>query len=280
VKTTQPRRYLVRPNQGLIAPNGSETISLLLVEKDKSLLLQSFERLGQSGLDHSKDKFLVQSCAVSSTFASKLGGDSNELYEALTGMWNSVTSSSAATPLFNKKLHVRHVVQDNASAATQKTAKSFKPEAASQSNTDNMTQEQVVAELSNLRRKYDELVSFSVNLTAERDILSNTLEQTKRDFNREMAARSALENKQGGGSSAGVKRGGSSMSGMLFQLLVVGFACFLGGVRMGTAGQASFLQYIPFLGWTVAAAAAGVPEAMPGMAAAELMEEVVAEAAF
>jgi hypothetical protein len=262
VKTTQPRRYLVRPNQGLIAPGGSETISILLVEKDKQILLQSYERLGQSGLDHSKDKFLVQSCVVSSAFASKAAGDSNEMYEALTTMWNSVTSGGSTTPLFNKKLHVRHVVQDPGTTATSRAAPvSFKPESASKSNMENMTQDQLVAELSNLRRKYDELVSFSVNLTAERDILSNTLEQTKRDFNREMAARSALENKQGGNSSAGRVAGGNSLGGMMAQLLVVAIAALLMGVRMGSSGQASFLEYIPVLGWFFLSQA--VPEVLP-----------------
>ena len=253
MKTTQPRRYLVRPNQGLIAPGGSETISILLVEKDKQILLQSYERLGQSGLDHSKDKFLVQSCVVSSAFSSKLGGDSNELYEALTSMWNSVTAGGSTTPLYNKKLHVRHTVSESGASSTSRSAgtsaSSFKPEGASTANMENMTQDQLMSELSNLRRKYDELVSFSVNLTAERDILSNTLEQTKRDYNREMAARSALENKQGGGSSSSGGVGGKSLSSLLMQLLVVGLACFFGGVRVGCTGQLSFLQYLPFVGW-------------------------------
>jgi hypothetical protein len=185
----------------LIALGGSETISILWVEKDKQILLQSYERLGQSGLDHSKDKFLVQSCVVSSAFASKAAGDSNAMYEALTTMWNSVTSGGSTKPhriepsrtrcftswrchratttdIFNKKLHVRHVVQDPGTTPTSRAApvSAFKPESASKSNMENMSQDQLVAELSNLRRKYDELVSFLVNLTAERDILSNTLE--------------------------------------------------------------------------------------------------------
>lgn len=33
------------------------------------VLLQSFDRLGQSALDHSEDKFLVQSCVVDDKFA-------------------------------------------------------------------------------------------------------------------------------------------------------------------------------------------------------------------
>mmetsp|Transcript_8413 Transcript_8413/g.20698 ORF Transcript_8413/g.20698 Transcript_8413/m.20698 type:complete len:318 (-) Transcript_8413:244-1197(-) len=250
VKTTQPRRYLVRPNQGLIAPGTSETISILLVEKDKQVLLQNYDRLGQSGLDHSKDKFLVQSCAADSSLAAKKSGSQTELYDALTAMWNSVTSGGSSTPLQNKKLHVRHVVDSSPAPATSGAASTPKPklEAASHSNLGDMSADQISSELSNLRRKYDELVSFSVNLTAERDILSNTLEQTKRDYNREIAARSALENKQGGrstsGGSSGSGSGGGSMMSSLTQLLVVGLACFLSGARIGASGNAPHLPVV------------------------------------
>lgn len=250
VKTTQPRRYLVRPNQGLIAPGSSETISILLVEKDKQMLLQSYERLGQSGLDHSKDKFLVQSCTVDNSFAAKKSGSQTELYDALTSMWNSVTSSGSSSTLQNKKLHVRHVVDSSASGASAANVPSGPPtlESTPHSNLTDMSADQISSELSNLRRKYDELVSFSVNLTAERDILSNTLEQTKRDYNREMAARSALENKQGGRSSSGSISGkgngnGSSISSLM-QLIVVGLACFLSGARIGASGNAPHLPVV------------------------------------
>jgi len=113
VKTTQPHRYLVRPNQGLISPGGSKTVSILLVEKDKQLLLISYDRLGQSALDHSKDKFLVQATKVSPDFASKYNSKTSEgsrankeLAEALTPLWNA----TSALPVVNKKLHVKHIV--------------------------------------------------------------------------------------------------------------------------------------------------------------------------
>eukprot|EP00934_Nitzschia_sp_Nitz4_P001693 Nitzschia sp. Nitz4//scaffold141_size107518//78467//79507//NITZ4_004288-RA/size107518-augustus-gene-0.96-mRNA-1//-1//CDS//3329536324//1693//frame0 len=241
VKTTQPRRYLVRPNQGLIAPNGSEAISILLVEKDKKTLLQSYERLGQSGLDNSKDKFLVQSCAVGAAFAAEAASDPSKVYDALTSMWNSVSSGAATTPVSNKKLHVRHVVQDAGAGIAPTPVIPSKTSASNSASVDSMSHDQLVTELTNLRRKYDELVGFSVNLTAERDILGNTLEQTKRDFNREMAARAALENKQGGGIAAGGASAGRSVVGSLLQLFLVAVACFLAGVRMGSSGVAASL---------------------------------------
>jgi hypothetical protein len=229
----------------LIAPGTSETISILLVEKDKQVLLQSYERLGQAGLDHSKDKFLVQSCAVDSSFAAKKTGDQTELYDALTNMWNSLTSGGSTTEVTNKKLHVRHIVQESAGVASRSAGPTPVLEKTSHSSLKDMNPEQLVTELSGLRRKYDELVSFSVNLTAERDILSNTLEQTKRDYNREMAARSALENKLGGGAArGGAARGGKSGGASLFQLLFIGLACFLAGAKIGASGNAPYLPVV------------------------------------
>jgi len=199
VKTTQPRRYLVRPNQGLIAPGKKETVTILLVEKDKNSLLASFESLGPAALAHCKDKFLVQSVAVSPSQAETLVE-----YEALTALWgrmqgnnNNANSSNTA----NKKLHVKHhvVVADDGTGGTTTTAPTT---IATVAHPEKLPKDQLVVELQNLRRKYDELVAFSVNLTAERDVLNNTLEQTKRDLNRELAQK---ENKGPGGNQ---NRGG------------------------------------------------------------------------
>mmetsp|Transcript_5375 Transcript_5375/g.7902 ORF Transcript_5375/g.7902 Transcript_5375/m.7902 type:complete len:326 (-) Transcript_5375:281-1258(-) len=265
VKTTQPRRYLVRPNQGLVAPGSAETISIILVDKDKQVLLQSFDRLGQTALDHSKDKFLVQSCCVSREFATRYNDEkrkadsqvgenaaksAKELAEALTGMWNAVTSA-ASNPIFNKKLHVRHVV-DTMPPPGPPIKPPVVPHEKSLQTIENMTQEQMFAEISSLRRKYDELVSFSVNLTAERDILNNTLEQTKRDLNREMSNRAALEN-QGGGKTMGGNPDAPKSSGManLLMMLIVGLLMFIVGVKMSQSDQVGFLAGIPVIGGLV-----------------------------
>jgi MSP (Major sperm protein) domain len=187
VKTTQPRRYLVRPNQGLIQPGSFEHVQILLVEKDKTSLLQSYQRLGQSALDQSKDKFLVQSIAIDSARSKTL-----QDYEKLTALWTSVTSTGSNISVTNKKLSVKLTVDVN--AGTTSVAPGMGPGASSNADPTKLSQEQLVSELSGLRRKYDELVAFSVNLTAERDILNNTLEQTKRDLNRQIAKSAANDN--------------------------------------------------------------------------------------
>lgn len=270
VKTTQPRRYLVRPNQGIVAPNSSETISILLVDKDRQVLWSTYDRLGQSALDHSKDKFLVQSCVVSNEFAGQFKGSEKveggqyrkELVEALTAMWNGVASGSTDVPVYNKKLHVKHVVnassgQDgNVDSATAAGAGGSGGLPASlstnkQQSTDKMSPEQMYDEIASLKRKYDELVAFSVNLTAERDILNNTLEQTKRDLNREVASRQALErqNAKAGARGAGGSQEKSAGGGMSVNaLILVGLLSFFIAVRATNTGAAGFLQSVPVLG--------------------------------
>ena len=272
VKTTQPRRYLVRPNQGVVSPGGTETVSILLVERDKQILLHSYDRLGQSALDHSKDKFLVQSCTVDGSFAARYaaekaraGGGSSDgkvsalskaMTDELTSMWNS--ASSSGQPIFNKKLHVRHVVEGGASAgaaaAPAPAASAASPSLSASDKTvspETMSPQQMLAEITSLRRKYDELVSFSVNLTAERDILNNTLEQTKRDLNREMSARAALENAgAGGGGRGGKAAAGSAKKGGVSMVLVlmIAIAAALGGIKLANSGAADFMESVPVLG--------------------------------
>jgi len=217
VKTTQPRRYLVRPNQGLIAGGASEQVTIMLVEKDKNSLLQSYESLGSAALEHCKDKFLVQSTVVSHEEAESLGE-----YDQLTALWTKLQSggSSTANATANKKLHVLHKVAGSQAVA---------PEvAAAVANPEQLSKDQLVAEISNLRRKYDELVAFSVNLTAERDVLNNTLEQTKRDLNREMSSNKNKGIKTAGGNAAAPPSG--------FGLATVLFVC-LAAVLVGAKLQ-------------------------------------------
>jgi len=49
-------------------PGESEEITIILVEKEKQILLNEFEQIGPGALESSKDKFLIQSKVVSDEF--------------------------------------------------------------------------------------------------------------------------------------------------------------------------------------------------------------------
>jgi hypothetical protein len=186
-------------------------------------------------------------------------------------MWNSVTSGGTDVAVYNKKLHVKHVVDAAGADAAASggggeaaPASSAHPSNNNQTSAEKMSREQAIEEVSSLRRKYDELVAFSVNLTAERDILNNTLEQTRRDLNREVASRQALE-KQSANSRAGGGRGvqetksggGISMN----TLIMVGMLSFFVAVRATNSGAAEFLHSVPILGGLLGFNAGAAPRA-------------------
>lgn len=246
VKTTQPRRYLVRPNQGIIASGATEEVQILLVEKDKNALYQSFLRLGQAALDNCKDKFLVQSTAVRSTDSLSPGD-----YDGLTEFWTKLGSNPndpSLPPINNKKLTVIHT------GVAAERADGSKGVGAAGAGSGGET------EFEQLKKKYDELVTFSVNLTAERDVLNNTLEQTKRDLNRYMAKSAANENASGavGDRSVGSSSGGGGFS--FITLLLLTIMAWLAGCYMQAQGKAAFLQSVPVLGEKFEMPTAPTPE--------------------
>lgn len=235
----------------MILPGASETIQILLVEKDKVSLLQSYQRLGQTALDHSKDKFLVQSVAVDYNKAKQL-----QDYDQLTALWTSVTGAGSNVAVANKKLSVKHVVDPSIGAASTAPGSGASGipgtgVAADGMDPSKLTPEQLVAELSGLRRKYDELVSFSVNLTAERDILNNTLEQTKRDLNRQIAKSAAIDNSSNNNAASQQPTstvtknngGGLSLGGLLYRLVLLTI-CFVLGAHFQKKGT---LKDVPII---------------------------------
>lgn len=108
VKTTRPMRYLVRPNQGMLGPNGTSSVMVILQQKDCEELL----RLDPSERQLSNDKFLVQSIYVDDSFYELVKTKSTkEMADELTNMWAHTDKRS----LSNKKLRCRFVQDEEGS---------------------------------------------------------------------------------------------------------------------------------------------------------------------
>ncbi|KAF1328646.1 Vesicle-associated membrane protein/synaptobrevin-binding protein, partial [Globisporangium splendens] len=115
VKTTRPLRYLVRPNQGMLGPNGSASIMVILQQRDCDELL----RLEPSERQLSNDKFLVQSIYADDSFYELVKTKSTkEMADDLTNMWAHTDKRS----LSNKKLRCRFVQDDQSAGVTSAAA--------------------------------------------------------------------------------------------------------------------------------------------------------------
>ncbi|KAE9353721.1 hypothetical protein PR003_g3738 [Phytophthora rubi] len=218
VKTTRPLRYLVRPNQGLLGPNGSASIMVILQQKDCDELL----RLDPAERQLANDKFLVQSIYVDDGFYELVKTKSTkEMADELTNMWARTDKRA----LSNKKLRCRFV-QDGEEAGGHPASPPSPQRASSSTNVspaktaatsdvrfqERLSEEgreemnmntpaqlasallqddkpkvvesregskETVQEVAALRKKYDELVAFTVQLTAQRDVLMSDLDKTR-----------------------------------------------------------------------------------------------------
>lgn len=203
VKTTRPMRYLVRPNQGLIGPDGSATIVVILQQKDCADLLQ----LDMDEQQSMNDKFLVQGAIVDSDFATSLAENKNpkDVTDALTAKWATLDKKD----MFSKKLKCRFtkttpdldgsdtaVVENVPVPSTKKKTVVFQddePESQSRGKPNKPPQQQQplesdsIQEVANLRKKYDELVAFTVRLTSQRDSLVTELDKTRSQLKKNKA---------------------------------------------------------------------------------------------
>lgn len=198
VKTTRPLRYLVRPNQGLLGPNGSASIVVILQQKDCDELL----RLDPAERQLANDKFLVQSIFVDDGFYELVKTKSaKEMADELTNMWARTDKRALA----NKKLRCRFVQdgEESRSAANspakpvERQREEVQEEVATPAQLSSalldekpqapkVTEEKeahagkdAMQEVAALRKKYDELVAFTVQLTAQRDVLMSDLDKTR-----------------------------------------------------------------------------------------------------
>lgn len=93
VKTTKPRRYLVRPNQGLVEVGKSTDVTVILQQKDCEELIQS-----QASLTDSTDKFLVQSAVVADNFFDETSTKpAKEQTDSLSSMWSTADKKHSQT---------------------------------------------------------------------------------------------------------------------------------------------------------------------------------------
>lgn len=178
VMTTSPERYLVKPNHGLIRYGRQTEVTIIVVHTKKKDILTEAATLRSPA--NCKDKFLVQSLGIDALLADDLESKtSHELADAITQLFVKQDKFN----LQAKKLPVVLLLEDpprkdgfrvekgqiSVGKSPELTSSRFMPG----------TPEAMFAEIVALRKKYDDLVAFTVNLTAERDSISPDLPNSR-----------------------------------------------------------------------------------------------------
>eukprot|EP00752_Nemacystus_decipiens_P011217 g9967.t1 len=190
VKTTKPKRYLVRPNQGVVDPTESLPVSIVLLAQDKVGLIAEFR---QTGGCNETNKFMVQ--------ALPLQGGTATAGAVPAGIWEEAKAKVQQKKLVVSFTFPRALAPSSAAAGLKEASNGIRDavgggdSALQGGDGSDMSQDQMWAQAAELRRKYDDLVSFTINLTAEKDLIQRSLGATKEDLQREQQARKQLQAK-------------------------------------------------------------------------------------
>lgn len=266
VKTTQPSWYFVRPNQQIVDAEQTEEVTIVLVESECNRFLDLVASDQTEKLD--KHRFLVQSKIIDEdTFQTISNLSHNLRADEYSKIWDSGngkddrknqklkvefryptygTRAGVTTPQNLKSPELISPTSASGTAATlpesvenvrKRISKIDHFPASASINRDSVlssdsgSNEPLFTELQTIRKKYDAVVEYTVQLTAERDYQSAQLEELRRELSREKARKRAPEGNRGGKVSGGDrtndKKGQSGFS--LFILILFSLIFFLLG---------------------------------------------------
>lgn len=242
VKTTHPRRYYVRPNTDVIPVGGTSYVKITLHMKDaKQLRTEQIAGIETLDKEYRKNKFLVVSAIVNPYHLESLTqyhtlGNQKELGKKLKDMWEDITKPE----MVNKKLHCQftypedrgELIAANNSNGDSASNIPFKIESPSSDKASNA--EKANEDLMELRTKYNELVNFTVQLTAERDRYQSQLKESNKEMKLLKSGHAAkMSNVRDidEQDAAGVIPNNTDMKAQFFlwQMMLVALAAFLMG---------------------------------------------------
>lgn len=211
IKTTQPSWYIVKPSQHVIDIGKYKDIEISIVENESNRFLdQAINNLFEK-LD--KHRFLIQSTKISKEEYDKISSvteqqrisdfgliweNKNEPYKLKLKVDFQYPDLSANLPLnSNQRQQQAQVISKNARIIEERLLK--KKNAMIDGNVDEspMSEATTTAELANLRKKFDSVVDYTVQLTAERDLLVKHLEDIKRELGRKKGAENSSSKEKG-----------------------------------------------------------------------------------
>lgn len=258
VKTTQPSWYYVRPNQQIVKPGATEEVSIVLVDNECNRFISAHESGNEERLD--KHRFLVQSKAISEGEFTKISAmSSTNRADEYTKLWGSGNKEDAQSHRLKVEFVYAEISSFEASSSSRsggnigtrngRVASTMGGDAAtndpnsggmgglSDMKANDSDPDQVFAELQSLRKKYDDVIAYTVHLTAERDSLITQNEETRRELAREAQRRKKDDTgPRGGNTEKSADNKKVAQQGFtLFSVMFFALLSFLLGIyiRMG-----------------------------------------------
>jgi len=246
VKTTAPKRYIVRPPQGVVLPGQEGSITLAMVKEDAAMLWR--EQLETGGDVRSDDKFLVQTAEVSREYydAELAGRDEKAASATLADLWKQLEADDkkggGAKKIKSSRLTARFAFNANAAAEQlqrdQRGAYGGGGERGSFGGGGGATDDLVA-----LRHKFTVLFDYMHVVEGERDLLRQENAKIAKAVGeaeaavakaKAQAAATAPAAKDGKGHAAAAAGGATAVDDLapgfgLVQVLVVALAAFLAG---------------------------------------------------
>mmetsp|Transcript_8091 Transcript_8091/g.9158 ORF Transcript_8091/g.9158 Transcript_8091/m.9158 type:complete len:267 (-) Transcript_8091:195-995(-) len=218
VKTTMPKRYLVRPNQDVV--DGGKTVDVRISLQTKEARAIKQDRLSGANVDEKPDKILIQSvqlrpeyqALVEETRAEESG---NQVSDVLQKMWQETTKNQLNSTKLQCTFNFPEPDETTAAINHAQARGSATATAAE------------LEDIHKLRKKYNELVNFTVQLTSERDRLRTSYKETTKEL-QAMRQRENISGDDGkyqgsGGSTMATVSGGFP----LWQVMLVAVFSFL-----------------------------------------------------
>eukprot|EP01031_Cornospumella_fuschlensis_P027455 gene27455-33158_t len=222
VKTTQPTWYFVRPNQQILDAGKTEEVSIILVDAECNRYLDQLALNQEEKTD--KHRFLVQSKVIDEDlYARLLSLDATARSDELNKVWDGPRDDRRSVKLKVEFRYSEHLSAPSPRSPVNSTGSDTLRSTLSREDNLANTPEVMLAELQNMRKKYDAVVEYTVHLTAERDAIVAQLENLQRELNKEKGKKK-LEGSLGREKSEKkvVEKGFS-----LFVVLLVAFVAFL-----------------------------------------------------
>jgi len=246
IKTTQPTWYVVKPSQHVIDIGQYKDIEISIVENESNRFLDqainnSFEKLD-------KHRFLVQSRIISKDEYDKISNSSEQQrLNDFASLWDTTLNEpykiklkvefsypeillSSPSSNSNAQRHQAQAISKNAQIIEERLSK--KKSAMIDGKVDDLptSEATTTAELASLRRKFDSVVEYTVQLTAERDILVTQLEEKKRELARKKGAENSTgkeKNEKKVEKNGNKKKGGPTIT-LLHMFVVAIIMWFIG----------------------------------------------------